>query len=223
MAKVSYPKTRQERAKLYVHCMLEIKERLTAVNFLLDSPMPALFKQETAYLQLRHICEVIAIACLAGQGDFKTQRAFTEEYSPPKIFNALRESYPAFFPQPCEIRSENGEHHLTANAKPGAYDEAAVTALWNRSSDHLHRASVKKYLSRAFGPPLPLDDIKKHVGGLILLLESHVVSIQAGQQKTLLQVNLEDGSGGMEAHFLNIDMENATIAVETFRGSVTRR
>lgn len=223
MAKVSYPKTRQERARLYILCMLEIKERLTAVNFLLASPMPSLFKQETCYLQFRHICEVIAIGCLAAQGDFKTQRAFTEEYSPPRIFNALRELYPHFFPQPCDIRSEKGQHHLSANQKAGAYGEAEVTSLWSRSGDHLHRASVKKYLSRSFGPQVLLEDIQTHYAGLIRLLESHVISITSGSQKTLFQVNLEDGSGGMEAHYLNINVEDSTMTVETFRGSLNRR
>lgn len=222
MAKVSYPKTRQERAKLYVHCMLEIKERLTALNFILVSPMPALFKQEACYLQLRHICEIIAIACLAAQGDFKTQRAFTEEYSPPKIFNALRESYPHFFPQPCSITCQPGQHSLSANNKAGALDEAAVSDIWKKSGDHLHRASVKKYLSRTFGPSPSLDDIEAHGNGIARLLESHVIAIMSGTEKTLLQVNLEDGQGGMEAHFLDIDEEKGTLTVETFRGNVER-
>lgn len=222
MNRASFPSSKDDRAKLYIHCMIEIKERLAAMSFVLDSPILPLFKQETCYLHLRHICELIAIACLAAQGDFKTQRAFTEEYSPPKIFNALRKLHPNFFPQPSEAKSSNGVHSLSANKKSDAYDEAAVSDLWRRSGDHLHRASVQKYLSRTFGPVPSLNPVRAHIHGLVRLLESHVLPVHFEGENVLLSVNMEDGTGGLEAHFLHLDMEQGTVAIETFRGHVER-
>src|SRR3954453_22754628 len=95
----SYPKTVEERAKLYLHCMVEIKERLRLIEAILPADIGGLFKNEICSLQFRHICELIAIACLAAQGDFETQRAFREAYGPPEIFNALRTIFPRLFPQ----------------------------------------------------------------------------------------------------------------------------
>jgi hypothetical protein len=115
-----YPKTLADRAKLYLHCMLEMRERLGVINALLEWRIPALFVREMAYLQLRHICEVLAIGCLAAQGDFKTQRAFRKEYRPPIIFDALRQIYPNYFPQPALRTWTEGRHHLQGLQDTGA-------------------------------------------------------------------------------------------------------
>jgi hypothetical protein len=225
MTKTSYPKTKDERAKLYLHCMLEIKERLAAMDTILLAPMRPLFKHESCLLQLRHICELIAIACLAAQGDFETQRAFTEEYSPPKIFSALRKLYEHFFPQPCDYRYEPGDpgqHYLTASNNPDAYRERDITNLWNQAGDHLHRASVKKYLATTFNPPPSLTRIERHMKGIRSLLQTHAISVQHGEtQPVLLQVMLEDPGGAMHAAFLHLDPEQGTMTVEQWRGEVT--
>lgn len=177
-----------------------------------------LFKHETSFLHLRHICEVIAIACLAAQGDYETHRAFTEEYSPPKIFNALRALYPNFFPQPSETVSANGAHHLTANARPGAYAEADVIKLWNVAGSHLHRASLTRYISTTFKPPPDLRVVSAHVDGIIRLLESHVVPIQFAEERlVLLNVDMNDGDGGIAARFLKFDTEKSEMTVEGYK------
>lgn len=230
MAGSSYPKTIEERAKLYLHCMVEIKERLRLVQAALAATTGDLFKKEICSLQFRHICELIAIACLAAQGDFKTQRAFREEYSPAKIFNALREIFPAFFPKPSTITYTPGQggnpahHHMDFIAdKPGAYSEADVVSLWNKSGSDLHRASVKKYLKATFGPPPSLEPVVRHLHGLADLLNTHVIPIGSPDSDVLLDVRMGVDGEETVANFLTLDREKSAITLETYRASIVGR
>lgn len=224
MAKPSYPKTDEEKAKVYLHCMVEIKERLRLIQTVRGMSMLALFIKEVCHLQFRCICELIAIACLVAQGDYETQRAFRKEFSPPKIFIALKEKYPHFFPQPSEMTSEAGQHHLQANGKPGAYTEAQISRLWNTSGDHLHRASITSYLKKAFSPPPNLSSLDVDLSGIITLLESHIIPIwQKADRMRLLQVHMEDGTGNVEAHWLDFDMNTSGLTISTFRSGLVQR
>lgn len=230
MPKSSYPKTIEERAKLYLHCMVEIKERLRLVEGACAADTAPLFKNEICSLQFRHICELIAIACLAAQGDFKTQRAFREAYSPALIFNALREIFPFFFPQPSTVTytpaegSNPARHHVAANTKGDAYGEQDIIKLWGRAGNDLHRASVDKYLKATFGKPPTLEPIAKHVLGLVRLLETHLIPIGTPETSLLLDVRLVgDEEENVVANFLTLDRNKSTISLATYRSKLVGR
>ncbi len=219
---VSYPKTIEERAKLYLHCMVEIRERLKIVRSLIDWKIQVLFVREMAYLQLRHSCEVLAIACLAAQGDFKTQRAFREEYRPSIIFKALRKQFPAFFPSSTKRTSGDGRHHLEWTPNSGAYTEDQVVALWNHAGDRLHRLSVAKYLKKSFRPEDPApDDLATHLAGMAKLLECHTVALgdPSLPKNTLLQVETE-WEGQVRAIFLHLDKVASTVTVQEWHAEL---
>lgn len=223
MAKVKYPETDEEKARLYLHAMVEIKLRLHHVATVLNSADTVpLFKNEICYLHFRHICELISIACLAAQGDYETHRVFREEYSPPKIFKALRTQYEHFFPQPCTMTTEmmagKQHHHVEANNVPGAYAESDVTKLWNEAGNHLHRASVTKFLATSLQVP-SLDKPAAHLDGLVKLLNGHLLPIKTDLPKrVLLQVQLEDGADAVEARFIRMNEDGSGVTVESFKG-----
>lgn len=224
----NYPRTLQERAKLYLHCMVEIKERMNLVQAALNADTADLFKNEICSLQFRHICELIAIACLAAQGDFKTQRAFRESYSPSEIFNALRKIFPHFFPQPTNVTTKPNPdggmaHHIEANNKPGAYSEADVTTLWAKCGNDLHRASVKKYLKATFSAGPKIEPVYERLSGLVALLDTHIIPIGDVNTNVLLEVRMEDGEGNAVAHYVTVDRETGTAQVEGFRAQLTGR
>lgn len=224
MAKPKYPKTSEERAKVYLHCMAEIKERLRVIEKVSNEDIQILFAKEICYLELRFICELIAIACLTAQGDFKTQRAFTEEYSPPKIFSALKDIYPQFFPKDAEVISQPGRHHVESGHKLDAYGESDIVSLWNEAGSHLHRASVNHYLKKTFTGTPDLSGVAAHVSGIVRLLESHILPIQTNLKYPLmLLVHLDDGDGRIEANFLHLDQEKGTIWFESYKSQLVER
>jgi hypothetical protein len=221
MARPAFPKSDHDKAKVYLHCMVEIKERLGVVEKFRQIPMQALFVNEACYLQLRYICELVAIGCLVAQGDYETQRTFREEHSPPKIFAALKRLHPHFFPQPMTITSSPGSHHFEANNKPDAYTEDQVANLWATSGDHLHRASITSYIKKTFAPPPDLASIDKHINGLVRLLECHLIPVWKGDQRRMLQVNLEDGTGNVDANWMDFD-DTGGMKISTFRSAIVR-
>jgi hypothetical protein len=228
MSKPSYPKTNAEKAKLYLHTMVEVKERLHVLVALLGLPIAPLFKQELCYLQLRYVCELIAIACLAAQGDYETQRSFTESYKPPEIFKALRDLYPDFFPVAAEriVTPKDGKrhHHVEHSHKPDAYAEADVTSLWRSAGAHLHRASVKKYLRTTFANKAPnLTDIARHLNGLTTLLDSHLIPIQRNPEEDVrLLIEMGQYHEPVRILFLNLNREMGTLGIEEYSAQLQR-
>ena len=219
-----YPKTTADKAKLYLHCMVEIKERIKVIDAAQKMDAPALFICEIGQLQLRFICELIAISCLAAQGDFKTQRAFLEEYRPPKIFKALAKIYPDFFPQPSTRRSGPGKHFLTANAVPGSYGRDEIEEVWRKAGDFLHRTALEKYLKKTFDlPPPKIEEIEDRLGGLILLLENHLIVVsQTDKTGTILNVALNLTSDNVAADYLHVDYATDTITVEGYLSELAK-
>lgn len=229
MAKPIYPKTNQEKARLYIQSMVEVKERISLIHHTLEAPFSPLFAHEICYLQLRFICELMAIGCLAAQGDYVTQRAFTEEYSPPKIFAALREVYPKFFPQVAlrtSTPSPDGEfttHHISMDPNPDAYTEGEIEGLWHAAGSHLHRASVNHYLKKTASPPPDLEKIKVHLRKLVALINVHYIPlVETAPERVLLLIEMNSPDTPVRALFLFIDTEAGTVRVEDYTGHVMR-
>jgi hypothetical protein len=221
MAKPSYPKTNHERAKLYLHAMVEVKERMNVIGGVLTLQLEPLFIQELCYLQLRYICELIAIGCLAAQGDYETQKAFKESHRPGEIFKALRKLYPDCFPQAAErIITDKGthhHHHLDFGHKPGAYTEADVTKLWAKAGDCLHRGSLTKYLRTTFGKPPTLDSIQTHIKGLTQLLNTHIIPIQKNPDEDVrILVEMGQWHEPSRLMFLHFNQADATIRIDEY-------
>lgn len=222
----NYPKTLEDRARLYLHCMVEIKERLRLIPEIVAVDTSDLFKNEICSLQFRHICELLAVACLAAQGDFQTQRAFREEYSPQKIFNALRIRFPNFFPLPTFVTmtpvdgGSSNHHHVEVKQDPGTLNENGIVEMWSRSGDDLHRLSVKKYLKRTFAPPPRLELVVDRVQALGKLLNTHLIPIGDPEDMVFLEVRMEDGGGNAVAHFITLDQEKGVALVLGFQAKV---
>ena len=209
--------------------MVEIKERLRLTFQATRMDTADLFKNEICSLQFRHICELIAVACLTAQGDFQTQRAFREEYNPQKIFNALRKIFPNFFPLPTQVTltpMEGGSanhHHVAVNQSPEALTEKDITDIWSRSGDDLHRLSVNKYLERTFSKSPPLEPVVARANALAALLNTHLIPIGNPEALVYLDVRMHDDDDNCVAHFITLNSEAGTAEVIGFRAKVVGR
>jgi hypothetical protein len=78
------PSNLEEIGPLYANLMEEIKRRVDVMRSVFDgtNPLPAMAAFEFCYLQLRKICEVFALACLAAHGDIPGVRARAESDQP---------------------------------------------------------------------------------------------------------------------------------------------
>jgi hypothetical protein len=91
---------------LYANLMEEIKRRTEVVRHVLGSasPLPAMASFELCYVQLRKICEVFALACLAAHGDIPGVRTklMQKQYNADQIIKQLSRLHPQFYPRPSE-------------------------------------------------------------------------------------------------------------------------
>lgn len=220
MDKTEFPTTRDDRAKIYLHCMLECHARIESANIVLSSDLKPLFKNEFCWLQLRHICEVMAMGCITAQGDFETYRDFSTSHSPPKIFRQLIKLNQHFFPQPVKLgENEDGIKTIEWNQKPEAINQSEVEKLWSVSGNQLHRLSAKKYLKTTMQPPESVTIVQNHLIKIVRLLESHIIPIgdaDYGKSMTALIVYLSDGNGKFKADFMDFDGVDGTARINSF-------
>src|SRR6476620_297428 len=91
------------RPALNAYCALleEAKHRLTALDILLGGKtgLPAGAIHESAYLQLRMLCETIALGCMIAQGDHQPTRRISTEYRAGKIIEYMDGVHPEFYPR----------------------------------------------------------------------------------------------------------------------------
>ena len=214
---MKYPNSNREKATLYFSAMHEVRERLRSIDALVASDWVPLFVEEFCQLQLRLICECIAVACLAAQGDFKTHKAFTERHEPGAIFKALKGLYPGFFPSPS-LMIKNGPNswHFDDVGHGNAVTAGEIVEIWNRSGNRMHRGSAKRFLKDVINTDLlEVTRKKEKIWNLIL---DHIVVLS--DRTSRLHVSMDRYGEAIRCHFLIIDSVRGTAAVEVFDASI---
>jgi hypothetical protein len=122
--------------RLYCELMEEIKRRTEVIQNVIGAQIkvPIIVGLELCYLQLRMICELIALACLTVHGDVPATKAkrLTRAYNADQILKNLERLHPSFYPVP-------GRQILNFAGKP--------VEVVNVTEPHLN----KKELQRLYG------------------------------------------------------------------------
>jgi len=179
--------TEQSRAlQIYKLLMDEVKIRVGIIERALDGEIvvPGMMIREICYLQLRMICEIIALGCLVAHGDITATRSgkLPKEYNADRIVSLLGKLHPAFYPKPMRATgvkphpSGIGRVHHFDPVKTGFLTKSELAHLSNKSGDFLHRGTMRKLLS-----PEPIDvgfpDVVVWVNKIIVLLTAHSLSL----------------------------------------------
>jgi len=164
---------------LYKVLMFESARRIEAVNFILagGTRLSEGIIRELCYLQLRMLCEAIALACLVAHGDIAEAhtRRFEREWSADKIIKQLEALNPHFFPQQAEFAPGS----IKANTKPNALKKSELLDLYNKCGGLLHRGTLKKLASTSpFGERINAPDIVNWTQKIEDLLGSHIIPLK---------------------------------------------
>jgi hypothetical protein len=93
-------KAQLEAQKLYANLLEEIKLRIASINHctLGQSGLAAPFVKDFCYLQIRMICELVALGCLVAHGDIKeaSSKNMQGAWSAEKIMSTLERCIPTF-------------------------------------------------------------------------------------------------------------------------------
>jgi hypothetical protein len=133
--------------------MEEVKARIAAITYGLggfNPRQPAFIESEFCYLQLRLICDTIAIACLVAHGDHierALRDSLADNWRINKMFERLSTARPNFFPIPFTQKplGSGGFEHIPI--RTGALTQDGFLALYDECSNVVHRGTLSRVLS----------------------------------------------------------------------------
>lgn len=179
----------EKAARLYGELMKEVKYRIEAIDHVLAKRVPLRNKicEELCYLQLRMICEVMALACLVIHGDVKGAQGsqIQKAYQADWIMRTLAELHPNFYPRPMraqdEPATEPGGLPSVIAVTEGFLTQAEHVRLYQLCGDKLHRGRAKNLMKGADAPNYTA--IKVWRDKIVLLLNRHAVALVDGKNE----------------------------------------
>jgi|CXWL01.1.fsa_nt_gi hypothetical protein len=178
----------EETRKVYVQIMTELKSRLDAINAAAAGKVqvPSPFVREFCFLQLRLICELIALGCMAAHGNIPDLRSksMQKEWSAHVIMQRLEKLHPKFFPHAFKIvKGIKADWHF--ETKPGALTKKELLEIYHGSSDALHRGGLVTFSKgRA---EFDANEIRAPLVRIVELLADHTMPLLGGKHQFLCQ------------------------------------
>jgi hypothetical protein len=210
------PTELEQIGPLYANLMEEIKRRVDVIRRVLDGtyPMPQMAAFEFCYLQLRKICEVFALACLAAHGDIPAVRTklLQKTYHADRIIKQLAALHHQFYPVPSEQRLD------PVTQKPvevvpittGFLTKDELLSLYGECGNYLHRGTIRQLLTR-WEPTINFNRIVAWIDKIVRLLNHH--QIKTSQPETQLWVLMHDKEFGKVHWFIMKEIPNPSLAV----------
>jgi hypothetical protein len=200
------PSTSLERiGQLYANLMEEIKRRVEVIRIVIDGscPLPAMAGFELCYLQLRKVCEIFALGCLAVHGDIPgvRTRLLQKTYNADQIIKQLTALHPQFYPVPSEQRLDAVTQKVieVVPITSGYLTKDDLLKLYGECGNYLHRGSIRQLLTK-WEPTLDFNQIISWVDKIIKLLNHH--QIQTSEPDKQLWVLMHGKESGKVHWFI---------------------
>jgi hypothetical protein len=170
----------ETRAVLAAYCRLmeSIKARTGIMHMLATNQagLPASYVTEFQQLQIRMICETLAIACLLAHRDIAGARSarLNTAYQADLIMNALEKIHPRFYPHATRQILKDGTPVGIEDIKDGFLTKDELLKSYHSAGDFLHAGDMTNFLSnrqKAFDP----KSVGKWVRKLTTLLNHHSI------------------------------------------------
>ncbi len=180
--------------QLYCNIMTEIKFRQKVISDLLTGTI-ALGRRpayELIHLEMRMICELIAISCLAAHGDIKATQSgrMASAHEADWILRALSKVHPDFFPMPMRL-VKSGDTISINDADGPSFSREEIIKIYHRCGDLLHRGCLKN-----IGPHETKDDDFRAISDwpekIGNLLDQHTIALT--KPGMLVLVTIGDGN-----------------------------
>jgi hypothetical protein len=181
--------------ELYIRLMEELKRRRNVVADVLTGKfnLPQGIAVELCHLQLRMVCELKALGCLAAHGDIPATRSgkIQKAYAPGTILAELEKLHPEFYPVPGQqIRSMDGTPTKVNPIRSGYLTKEDLISLWAKCGDRLHRGSMKN-VDRPF--VVDFNEIGVWDKKITTLLSHHQIQLKDPNYMLWVIMQAEDG------------------------------
>ncbi len=179
-----------EELKLRHAIVLDVVENAKNGRFVLS---PAILG-ELCFLQLRMICELIALGCLIIHGDIPAARTnkMTKAYQADWIISRLEQLHPSFYPQPCEQSLDKQGNVIELKPVTEPYlTKTDLLKLHASCGLKLHRGSLKTVMdARSFD----LAQVASWLAKIATLLNQHQIpSIDDNHVVVIIMRGKDDG------------------------------
>jgi hypothetical protein len=191
--------------------MEETKQRIGWLNLILAGKisLPNTALQEFGFLQLRIICELIALACLTAHGDLPAAREkrLREEWNATQILKRLEILHHDFYPRPVSSRRIARGHTHFDDVTSDFLSKKELVSLYVRSSELIHRGSIAKLLIPK--SPWPRDNAELTSWGqkTVTLLREHVIGRVGGDTYLICKLANPDESNQVQVAFAEAPAE----------------
>lgn len=180
MALRNSTKQQTDAGNFYADILNEINDRIGILNMAINGGMDltAPFIREISYLQLRMMCELVAIGCLVAHGDIDDTKSnnLQKEFNAEKIINRLEHLHPNFYPHPVRL-TKNGNAIHVERIESGFLTKSELINLYRDCGEKLHRGRLKSFKKKSDKMMQPnFSDILEWGQKFIVLLELHQIS-----------------------------------------------
>jgi hypothetical protein len=171
----------------YCELMQEIKIRDQSISDLSGAHIPAQVAYESAYLQLRMICELISIACLVIHGDIPaTTQKLKKSWSADEIIKRLSEIHADFYPNPVYTPPDN-KFQMVAVTE-GFLEKSELLLLYGKCGDRLHRGTAKNARNRITPHNVSFVQVQRWRERITKLLSHHWITLYGSSDKIGVQM-----------------------------------
>lgn len=173
-------KQQKDAAGLYASLLDEAMVRITSIDFAvrgLSQLHPAMV-QDFCFLELRMLCELIALGCLVAHGEINATQAsiLQKEFAADKIIRRLETLHPNFYPHAIRIYPIVGEVKFD-RVQEGFLTKRELIKLYAECGSKLHRGSLKKLVNVMDNvPPVDYRKIVAWTNKIIVLLNQHHIA-----------------------------------------------
>ena len=185
-------------APKYCDLMEEVKRRHAVINDVFEGnvKLPQIVAQELCYLELRKMCELIAIGCVLAHGDLRAlqSKVVQRAYKPDYIMKSIERYHRDFFPEPTRQIQDSvpGKVKQIARVEEGYLTRQGLLALYAECGAQLHSGSARSILS---GKQIPVDFSKIATSGkqIATLLNQHRIRTLDPDWELWVQMHAQDG------------------------------
>ena len=165
----------------YKNTMIEIKRRNKAIYDALNGfhpEQPKIILAEFCYLQIRFICELIALGCLViHDGLQNNNKNINKEWHAGDLIKKLENLHPEFYPFPTnQILNSQGRPKRWENIKDGFFSKKDLIKTYGMLGNRLHRGNLKN-LILGKNYEISFDEIHEIATNIRNLLNHHNIQM----------------------------------------------
>ncbi len=189
----------REAITAYANILDEARTRILSINTILSgtSSLPSWLSAELGYIQLRMLCELVALGCLVAHGDIEATKSnkLQDAYAADNIIKRLGQLHSNFYPRPIICNFSPSNIHIE-HVESGFLTKDELLTLYYECGDHLHRGSLKKiYHPSSPKQPPQIEQVLKWGKKFSILLSQHQISSFTNHKHFLCFISHHQANG----------------------------